>query len=396
MDLYDGNLFWPTTYKHNPYKKLSKDLQTDITIVGGGMSGILCAYFLSKAGYKVVLIEKNTIASGSSSANTGLLQYSSDISLSKLSKNIGEEDAYLFYKMCFEAMDDFRKLDKDILSESDFFSRDSIYIASDEDDVQDLKAEYTMLEKYNFPVKCINKEELKKQYNIDAPLALITASDAEINPYKFIHVLAKAASNNLVIFEQTEATDLKFEEDRALVICDKYQIKSNYVVLTPGYQGSQYEAITKDKLNTTYAIATNKLDKLLWNDKSMIWESARPYLYARLTKDNRIIAGGLDEKTSKISHDKDYIFKKGQKILEDLKTVIPSIDAKVEYSWHAVFGESTDDLPFIGQDPNEEKLYFCLGFGGNGTVYSMAGAKIIVDLIKNKSNPYAHLTKIKR
>jgi hypothetical protein len=41
-------------------------------------------------------------------------------------------------------------------------------------------------------------------------------------------------------------------------------------------------------------MCTKPLDNL-WPDEAMIWETMKPYLYIRTTKDNRIIAGGLDE-----------------------------------------------------------------------------------------------------
>ena len=57
--------------------------------------------------------------------------------------------------------------------------------------------------------------------------------------------------------------------------------------------------LEKRKKNTTvdtsYAIVTNEIDQFEgWHERSLIWETARPYLYFR-TYRNRIIVGGLDE-----------------------------------------------------------------------------------------------------
>ena len=93
------------------------------------MSGNLAAYILAKRGHKVSLIEKNRLAMGSSSANTGLLQYSSDIIVQKLAKDIGEENAILFYKMCLEAMNSLTDLNKNLNLETDYILKDSIYYA---------------------------------------------------------------------------------------------------------------------------------------------------------------------------------------------------------------------------------------------------------------------------
>ena len=397
MNLHEGKLFWPTTHDGQKFNSLDKDIECDITIVGGGMSGMLCAYFLSSEGYKVTLIEKNEIAEGSSSANTGLLQYSSDIMLHKLAEQIGEHDAFLFYDMCLKAMDSLLNLPESLRKESDLIARNSLYLASDKEGCIDLKNEYEMLKNYNFPVELIDSEKLMKDYNVKADLALITKRDAEINPYKFIYALAKQSEQyDLEIYENTQALEINYGESKHRVKTENGNIETKVIILATGYEGDKYNVIKKGELNRTFAIATEPLDSFPWNDQSMIWETATPYLYARMTADNRIIAGGLDQETDELVKDQNFILNKGKKILEQLSEYVPGLDTKVEFVWEAVFGESSDELPFIGEDPEQERLYYCLGFGGNGTVYSMAGAKIITDLLQNRKNPYSEIVKLDR
>lgn len=397
MNLHEGNLFWPTTHQGQKFINLGKDRECDITIVGGGMSGMLCAYFLSSEGYKVILIEKNEIAEGSSSANTGLLQYSSDIMLHKLAEKIGEHDAFLFYDMCLKAMDSLLNLPKSLRTESDLIARNSLYLASDKDRSIDLKNEYEMLKNYNFPVELIDSEQLMREYNVKADSALITKRDAEINPYKFIYALARHSEKyNLEIYENTPSLEINYGEEMHEIITENGKIKTKAIILATGYEGDKYNVIKKGTLNRTFAIATKPLNSLPWNDQSMIWETATPYLYARMTADNRIIAGGLDHSTEDLVRDENFILNKGKKILEQLCEYVPGLDTQVAFAWEAVFGESSDELPFIGEDPKQNRLYYCLGFGGNGTVYSMAGAKIITDLLLKRDNPYSQIVKIDR
>ena len=397
MNLHEGKLFWPTTHKGQKFNRLDKDIKCDITIVGGGMSGMLCAYFLSSEGYKVILIEKNEIAEGSSSANTGLLQYSSDIMLHKLAEQIGEHDAFLFYDMCLKAMESLLNLPKTLRTDSDLIARNSLYLASNKEGAVDLKKEYEMLKDYNFPVELIDSEKLMKEYNVKADLALITKKDAEINPYKFIYALAKQSEQyGLEIYENTQALEITYGDNVHEVKTENGKIKTKVIILATGYEGDKYNVIKKGELNRTFAIATEPLDSFPWKDQSMIWETATPYLYARMTADNRIIAGGLDQETDDLVKDENFILNKGKKILEQLREYVPGLDTNVEFVWEAVFGESSDELPFIGEDPKQERLYYCLGFGGNGTVYSMAGAKIITDLLKNRKNPYSEIVKLDR
>ena len=47
----------------NKFSKLDKSLDCDVCIVGGGIFGVSCAYYLSKAGLKVIVLEKDKIGS---------------------------------------------------------------------------------------------------------------------------------------------------------------------------------------------------------------------------------------------------------------------------------------------------------------------------------------------
>ena len=46
------------------FPKLEGEKSTDVLIIGGGLCGILCAYFLKRAGVDYILVEGNKIASG--------------------------------------------------------------------------------------------------------------------------------------------------------------------------------------------------------------------------------------------------------------------------------------------------------------------------------------------
>ena len=82
------------------YPKLDKDINTDVLVLGGGISGALTAHYLVQEGIECTLIDARTIGLGSTCASTALLQYEIDVSLHQLIDMIGEKPAVRSYKLC--------------------------------------------------------------------------------------------------------------------------------------------------------------------------------------------------------------------------------------------------------------------------------------------------------
>ncbi|HEY4622707.1 MAG TPA: FAD-dependent oxidoreductase, partial [Solibacillus sp.] len=110
MELHNGMLYWPTTFVKPSHTNPAIKGHYDVIIIGAGMSGLLTANALMNEGLSVAILERNEIASGSTSANTGLLQYSNDIMLHELAEQIGEQDAVRFYTLCYEALETLDKI----------------------------------------------------------------------------------------------------------------------------------------------------------------------------------------------------------------------------------------------------------------------------------------------
>ena len=90
MRLRNGRSIWQSTrLPPIPHQLLTRDLATDVLVIGAGISGALVADALSEAGLSVVIVDRRGPVAGSTAASTALLQYEIDTPLSKLAKQIG-------------------------------------------------------------------------------------------------------------------------------------------------------------------------------------------------------------------------------------------------------------------------------------------------------------------
>ena len=90
-------------------------IETDVVIIGSGISGALVRYYLLNAGIECTMIDSRTIGLGSTSASTSLLQYEIDTPLHKLIEMVGKEKAERSYQLCDYAIQELEKIVKYIL-----------------------------------------------------------------------------------------------------------------------------------------------------------------------------------------------------------------------------------------------------------------------------------------
>ncbi len=400
MELHNGKLFW---------EEITEDIEVktgkqpkshyDVIIIGGGMSGALSGYILAKEDLRIAIVDKQKMGTGSTMANTGLLQYSNDIMLSELIQQIGKDMAVRFYQLCREAMDQLRMVAEEIGSEADFLDRSSFYYASEESHIELLKKEYQALSENGFEVEYLSEEDIREQYPFTKPAALRTYGDAEVNPFKFNRdILAELSKKeNVDLFENIEVTETREKDNEIELVTSLGVLKATHLIFATGYNKSLAFPGTEPEINRSYAIATEPIADLSpWKNREMIWETKRPYLYLRTTADGRIIAGGLDEEKPNAPKKDRTIEDHAKELQEKVQSLFPMLTIEIAYSWGAVFGESADGLPFIGRIPKKEQTYCLLGYGGNGTVYSMLGAHILRDLITGQPNPDAEIVQLNR
>ncbi|MCL6459254.1 MAG: FAD-binding oxidoreductase [Gorillibacterium sp.] len=364
------------------------------------MGGALVAHELTTRGRDVVLVEKRHIASGSSSASTGLIQYASDKSLTSCMHSFGEQAGLRFYKLCQEAVIQLGSICRDLAIDPQFIPRKSLYFASCEEDVPQLREDYAQLKRHGFDVRFLESDDIASTFSFRKPAAILSGGDAEVNPLRLTWAIVQSAAvKGLRVYQETAIRRHHATSDHIMVYTqDERTIKASYVVFATGYETQEIKVNPNTVLESTYVIATQPLDDFSgWLERCLIWETARPYLYLRKTTDNRIVAGGLDEGTNIEAERDSKLPHKIIRLLQEVQKLFPHIpQLRAEYGWAATFGRTHDGLPLIGPQKGFPRCHFLMGYGGNGTVYSMIGAQIIADLIEHGSNPDAHLFRIDR
>jgi glycine/D-amino acid oxidase-like deaminating enzyme len=196
------------------------------------------------------------------------------------------------------------------------------------------------------------------------------------------------------VFDRTVVSKIEYKRNGVKLFTEKgHCITAKRIVNASGYEITEFVDKKIAKLNSTYAFASEQLQSHVpvWKDKTILWNTADPYLYMRLTKDNRVIIGGRDEEFySPLKRDR-LIKKKTALLKKDFSKLFPEIELIPEFSWTGTFGSTKDALPYIGTYNKTPHTYYALGFGGNGITFSVIAAEIILDMIMGRKNKDASL-----
>ena len=201
------------------FPALSGDASTDVLVIGGGMTGVLCAKKLHDAGIDCMLLESSRIGSGMTKGTTAVLTAQHDTLYTDIEKRFGREHAWLYLDANVEAVDSFRALSAAI--PCDFRDVPSVmYTAKDPDA---LRRE----------ARLVRALGVEAEFTTDLPLpfpvsgAVRFPGMAEFHPLKFLY----GAAAGLNIYENTKVLRIKghfAETERGRVRAKKIIVAAHF------------------------------------------------------------------------------------------------------------------------------------------------------------------------
>lgn len=370
---------------------LENDLDAEICVVGGGLTGVLSALNLAVKGYTVVLLEARKLGWGASGRNGGQLSIGLRRDQSFIEKFLGKKHAMELWKLGLEAVEDVKNyisrfkiecgIQKGVMH-AGYYPKDYINFLNE---IEHMQKNYNFNNYEYFDLRQIQEQINSKRYYS----GLLNKSAYHLNPLKFLYGLVKELINLKVkIFENTPVTKIEETHDGVKVFTNKSIIKAKFAVV--GCNGYLDNLLGKFKHKfmpiNNYIIATEPVGeenarKLIRNNYA-VCDTRFIIDYYRFSEDWRMLFGGGETFTSNFLQDAKYfVSKRMYKVFPNLKKY------KIDFSWGGTLAITVNRLPNFGTLMNAKVIY-AQGYSGHGLALSILAGKLIAEKISGFSDRF--------
>lgn len=353
------NTFWEEFQEKPHFDTLTKNIECDTLIIGGGIAGLLTAYVLKERGVDVVVLEKNEICSGITSKTTAVISAQHDTTYSEIIEKRGKSVAKAYLDANLEAVKQYIELSNTIDCDLDIipscmFSRSC-----------DMKEEQRALSSLGY--ECLHTTNTDLPFDVRG--AIVYPDMAAFNPLKFLYAISK----DLKIYEHTEVKDI--EENYALA--NNFKVKFKHAVVATHFPFINRTGLFFAKMyqvRSCVAAYEGAVPKLKW---TYVAENEGGF-YFRNYKDLLLVGAG-DHRTGTKTDG-------FEKISDFCKTYYPM--SKEKFVWANQDCVTLDGLPYVGRYGSFENVYVTTGFNLWGMTNSLAAANILADKITGRKNKY--------
>ena len=207
---------WTETAVLPCFKALEGNAKTDVLIIGGGIAGVLCAYFLQERGVDYLLVEADHICSGITGNTTAKITSQHGLIYHKLLKSIGCERTKLYLQANEQAVQKYYELCRNI--DCDFEIKNSyVYSLNNR---KKIEKEACALQKTGFDFEITDAGELP--FSIAGAIGF--KNQAQFHPLKFISHIVK----NLKIYENTFVKELSEHTALTIILKSYFQKFLNF------------------------------------------------------------------------------------------------------------------------------------------------------------------------
>lgn len=376
---------WQKYNNLKEFENIKEDKQTDVLIIGAGLTGTTLAYNLIDSNLNVILIDMKKCFDDTISKSTGKVACLQELKYQDIMSVYDFDAAKLYYEAQKDAIKIIKKNIKENDIDCDIEKVINITFTCDDKEVPKFDKEQDFLTKVG--AKYITDINILKNDGIKRLIAV--KDDYVFNPVKYLKglMLKIKKSSNIEVFENSIATKIKNQNGSYIVDVNDYKIQAKKVVLACNYPFFTIPGFVplKTYLEKSYLTSGKVLDNKGLSGITSNYPTKSFRYYTDNKNDNYFVYLSNSSKScDKLNYKKNY-----DDTLSEFKNITNN---EPNYKWTNMDIMTNDYMPLIGRVSKEDKnVFIATGYNTWGITNGTIAAKILFDLLKGKKNKYEHV-----
>lgn len=365
--------YWIHSTTFDDTVSLTEDIETDVAIVGGGITGVTAGYLLAKEGYKVTILEADRVFQGTTGHTTAKITSQHGLIYDELIQHVGEKSARQYFDFNERAREFIETIVNENQLDCDFEKQDAILYAKSTKSARKLKKEMKAYEKLTIPHTVIDK----LPFDVEIQSALVMKNQAQFHPLHYLtFLLSEFKKLGGQVYEQTPIINMSEGQTPIIQTRDGHNVTAKFALSCshfPFYDGGNY-FFSRMHVERSYIVATesNKLDGMYLSVDS----PTRSVRSATINGKPHLLIAGDGHKTGQgepVMHHYEAL----QSFATDVfsATTFP-------YRWSAQDIYTLDHIPYIGTlTDNYPNSFLATGFRKWGMTSGTGAAMLLRDYV---------------
>jgi gamma-glutamylputrescine oxidase len=386
---------------------LQRDLEVDVAIIGGGLTGLSSALYVRKnsAATSVALLEAARCGNGASGRNGAMLLTLTEDRYMESSSDFGLNKR--IYDLTADNIRRLRGFSAEYGMDAEIDQDGALQVCNTAEQATEARQYCEQARAGGLPVEFWDSQKTAQAIGTRLyPGAYFDPHSGQVHPGKLVRLFKAAAqAEGAQIFEHSPAVHVEEGAQPILTLASGNTVKCKLLILATNAYSSKLGYLRRaaspifDYVAMTAPLPEGHLAQIGWTRRVPFNDCRTEVFYLGLTRDNRVHIGGGPV---------DYVFNNGLSepacasrrfaaLRAELSRIYPALaNEPFEVTWSGLVDMSLDQTPAVGRVGKRGNILYAIGFSGHGVNLTSVFGRILADLVAQKDAAWEWLPYLNR